>query len=183
MSTVSEMLAAQLRSPGFRSTEPGYEPDDVLGHLASVHELVVGLERRIDQVRAQARAAEAAAERAEAHATVPAPDDDELLTVVFEGQRRADDLLAAAEHQAVTLEREADARIAELRDDSEVRRLAAAVEATRGRLERTQEALRQADDDLRTVAEATRRCRETIGDRLAAALADLTAMELVTERA
>jgi hypothetical protein len=181
MSTASEMLAAQLRSPGFRSAEPGYEPEDVLDHLAVVHDLVTGLQQRLADTTARAAAAEEAAARAEAHAPVPDPDDDELLAVVFEGQRTADDLVASAEERAAAIGREADARIAELRDDREVRRLTAAVEETRRQVDETLDAVRQLDDDLRSTAEATRHCRAVVDERLGAALAFLADIELVTE--
>lgn len=171
-----------IASPAFRTAEPGYEPDEVDEHVAVVREVVVDLERRVDEVTAQALAAEAAAARAEAHATVPAPADDELLTVVFDGQRQADDLLARAEEQAAARHREADLRIAELRDDSEVRRLTAAVDDTRRRLHDAREALRRVDEDLRVTAEATRQCHTVVDQRLAAAMADLAETELVTER-
>lgn len=182
MSTASEVLAAQLRSPGFRTAEPGYEPDQVRDHLALTLEIVDGLERRLAEVVSRTRTAEEAAARAEAQSTTPAPDDDELLTVVFEGQRQADRLVADAEERATTLQRQADERIAELRDDSEVRRLAAAADDTRRRLLEAQAALEQVDDDLRAAAEATRQCRAAIRERLGAALADLSDMALVMER-
>ena len=179
MSTVSEVLAAQLHAPGFRIAEPGYEPDGVNQQLVRIHGMVEALERQVAEVTAQARAAEEAAARAEAHAPAPAPDDDELLAAVFEGQRRADDLLAAAEDRVVQLRRAADDRIAALLDDSEVRRLATAVDETRRRLDETRDALDRVEGDLWAATEATRRCRVVIGDRLAAAMADLMAMEHV----
>ena len=177
MSTVSEVLAAQLRSPGFRATEPGYDPDQVRDHLAAVAGIVTVLERRIEQTLAEAEAAESSAVRAEAHSPAPPVDDDELLTAVFEGQRRADEVVAHAEAEAVRLRREADERIAVLCDETELQRLRAAVDEARERLAETQAAVVQADDDLQTAAEETRRCRTVIGDRLAAALADLAEME------
>lgn len=169
------MLAAQLRAPGFRASEPGYDPEQVRDHLALVHGLVATLEHRIEEASGAAQAAEAAARRAEADTVVD--PDDELLAVVFDGQRRADDLLAQAEAEAVRVLREADARVAELRDERELQRLRLDAEAARQRLAETQAAVEAADDDLRTVAEAVRRCREAVGDRLAAALADLAEME------
>lgn len=171
-----------IASPAFRTAEPGYEPDEVDGHVAVAREVVADLQRRVHEVTERARAAEAAAIQAESHATVPAPADDELLTVVFKGQRQADDLLARAEEQAAARHHEADLRIAELRDDSEVRRLTAAVDDTRRRLHDAREALRRVDDDLRAAAEATRRCHTVLDERLAAAMADLADTELVTER-
>ena len=177
MSTVSEVLAAQLRSPGFRATEPGYDPDQVRDHLAVVAGIVTTLERRIERTSAEADAAEVAAARAEVHSPAPAVDEDELLGAVFEGQRRADDLLARAEVEAARLRRQADERIAALRDETEIERLRAAVDEARQRLADSRAALAQAHDDLDEAAEATRRCRTLIGDRLAAALADLAEME------
>lgn len=177
MSTVSEVLAAQLRSPGFRATERGYDPDHVRDHLAVVAGIVTTLERRIDQARAEAVAAESAAARAEAHSPAPAVDDDELLAAVFEGQRQADDLMARAEAEAARLRRQADERVAALCDETEVERLRTAVDEARRRLADSQAAVAQAGDDLEAAAEATRRCRTLIGDRLAAALADLAEME------
>ena len=177
MSTASEVLAAQLRSPGFRSAEPGYDPEHVRDHLVRVHDFVALLEQRIEETSAAAVASEAKALRAEAESPAPEPDDDELLALVFEGQRRADELVATAEAEAARLRREADDRIAVLCDQREVERLRAAVDEARQRLADTQAAVVQADDDLRAAADATRRCRTTIGDRLAAALADLAEME------
>lgn len=176
MSTASEVLAAQLRSPGFRRTEPGYDPDQVVDHLGAVHSLIVGLERRADDLAAAVARAEADAIRAEADAPPPSLDDDELLKVVFEGQRQADELLARAEADAARLAAQADARIAELRDDRELRRLAAAVDEARQRWTALREAISAAEDDLRTVDEATRRCRTVIDERLTAALLDLAVM-------
>lgn len=177
MSTVSEVLAAQLRSPGFRATEPGYDPDQVRDHLAVAAGVVTTLERRIDHTLREAAAAEAAAARAEEDSPAPAVGDDELLAAVFEGQRRADDLAAQAEAEVARLQWEADERIAALRDETEIERLRAAVEQARQRLADSQAAVAQAHDDLEAAAEATRRCRTLIGDRLAAALADLAEME------
>jgi hypothetical protein len=173
--TASEVLAAQLRSPGFRTVASGYDPDHVRDHLAAVHGVVATLERRIDDLARDVAAAEAAARRAEADAPAPpAAGDDELLTAVFEGQRQADEILARAAAAAARLAAEADARVAALRDDSEVRRLGAAVEAARGQWSAVHEAAEQAEDDLRTAAEATRRCRTVIRERLDAALRDIT---------
>lgn len=185
VSTASDVLAAQLRSPGFRTAPSGYDPDHVRDHLAAVHGLVATLERRADELDREVAAAEAAAARAEASAPAPpAAEDDELLAAVFEGQRRADELLARAEAEADRLLRQADARVAELRDDSEVRRLRHAVDAARQRWSDTHAAVEQAEDDLRTVAEATRRCRSVVRERLDAALRDitLTATSSATER-
>lgn len=176
MSTASEVLAAQLRSPGFRRAEPGYDPDQVVDHLGAVHSLIVGLERRTDELAAAVAQAEAAAARAEAEAPPPSLDDDELLKAVFEGQRQADELLARAEAEADRLAAQADARIAELRDDRELRRLAAAVDEARQRWTALREATTAAEDDLRTVDQATRRCRAVIDERLTAALLDLAVM-------
>ncbi|MBW3667629.1 MAG: hypothetical protein KY443_00330 [Actinobacteria bacterium] len=176
MSTASEVLAAQLRSPGFRRTEPGYDPDQVVHHLGAVHALVVELERRSDDLAAAVAHAEAAAIRAEAEAPPPSLDDDELLQVVFDGQRRADELLARAEAEAARLGDQADARIAELRDDRELRRLAAAVEEARRQWTALREAITEAEDDLHAVDVATTRCRAVIDERLTAALLDLAVM-------
>lgn len=176
MSTASEVLAAQLRSPGFRRTEPGYDPDQVVDHLAAVHALIIDLERRADDLTAAVAQAEAAAIRAEAEAPPPSLDDDELLKVVFEGQHQGDELVARAEAEAHRLAAQADARIAELRDDRELRRLAAAVDEARQRWMALREAVAAAEDDLHTVDEATRRCRGVIDERLTAALLDLAVM-------
>lgn len=185
VSTASEVVAAQLRSPGFRTAASGYDPDHVRDHLAAVHGVVATLERRIDDLSREVATAEAAARRAEADApAAPAAEDDELLQAVFEGQRQADELLSRAEAEAARLAREADARVAVLRDDSEVRRLAAAVEAARRQWDDMHAAAEQAEDDLRTTAEATRRCRSVIRERLDAALRDITstATSTTTER-
>lgn len=176
MSTASEVLAAQLRSPGFRRAEPGYDPDEVVDHLAAVHSLVVALEQRTDELTAAVAQAEAVAARAETDAPPPSLDDDELLKAVFEGQRQADELTARAEAEAARLERQADARIAELRDDRDLRRLAAAVDEARQRWTALRDAVAEAEDDLRSVDEATTRCRAVIDERLTAALLDLAVM-------
>lgn len=174
---MSEVLAAQLHSPGFRATEPGYDPDHVRDHLAVVSGIVATLERRIADTLSAAAAAESAAVRAEVAAPAPAVDDDELLSAVFEGQRQADEIVERGEAEAVRLVREANQRIAELRDETELDRLRNAVDEARRQVAETQAAVAQADDDLRTAAEATRQCRTAIGDRLAAALSDLAEME------
>jgi hypothetical protein len=177
VSSASDVLAAQLRSPGFRTAPSGYDPDHVRDHLAAVHGIFSTLERRVHDLTREVVAAEAAAARAEAAAPAPpAAEDDELLAVVFEGQRRADQVLAEAEAEAARLAREADARIADLRDDSEVRRLRDAVEVARARWSELDAAAEQGRDDLRTVAEATRRARSLLRERLDAALRDITLM-------
>jgi hypothetical protein len=176
VSRVSEVLAEQLRAPGFRTAERGYEQEKVRDHLAVAHALVTQLERQIEEIEWRAEQAEARAAQAEAGVDVPPPQEDELLTVVFDGQRRADQLLADAEATVHRLAREADERVAALRDDSEVRRLEALAEERRLSLERSEEAVAAIEDDLHVSGEATRACREAIGDRLAAALEDLRDM-------
>lgn len=176
MSRVSEVLAEQLRAPGFRTAERGYDQESVRDHLAVAHALVTQLERQVKEIEWRAEQAEARAAHAEAGVDVPPPQEDELLTVVFDGQRRADQLLADAEATVHRLARQAEERVAALRDDSEVRRLEALAEERRLSLERTEEAVAAIEDDLHVSGEATRACREAIGDRLAAALEDLRDM-------
>ncbi|HEX2038417.1 MAG TPA: hypothetical protein VHF47_01660 [Acidimicrobiales bacterium] len=180
MSRVSEVLAEQLRAPGFRTVERGYDQDGVRDHLAVAHALVTQLERAVADTERRAQEAEVRAARAEAGADVPSAHDDELLSVVFDGQRRADELVADAEVAAARVLREADERVAALRDDSEVRRLEAAAEERRAALARTEDEAAGLEDDLHVTGEATRACREAIGDRLAAALADLREMAATT---
>lgn len=172
----SEVLAEQLRSPGFRTVDGGYDSEAVRDHLVLAHGLITRLERDVEEFQARALAAEAAADTAEAHAPpAPSAEDDELLRVVFEGQARADALLAAAEAEAARLAAAADERVAALRDDTELARLRALAAERAAAAARVQEAVAAAEDDLRAVAEATDACRRVVGDRLAAALADLRA--------
>lgn len=180
VSRVSEVLAEQLRAPGFRTAERGYDQESVRDHLAVAHALVTQLEREVDECEWRADQAETRAGQAEAGIDVPSPQEDELLTVVFEGQRRADELSAEAEATAHRLLRQADERVAALRDAGELRRLEAAAEERRLALERTEEAVATIEDDLHVTGEATRACREAIGDRLTAALADLQQMATST---
>jgi len=173
VSRVAEVVAERLRAPGFRTVQRGYDPDNVRDHLAVAHALVTQLERQVVETERRADALEAQAARAE----VPVSEDDELLAVVFDGQRRADELVADAEATAAQLLRAADERVAELRDDSEVRRLRAEVEERQAALERTEDVVAEAEDDLHVTGEATRATLDAIGDRLAAALNDLREME------
>lgn len=182
VSRVSEVLAEQLRAPGFRTAERGYDREHVRDHLAVAHALVTQLERQMAEIEWRAEQAEVRATQAEAGVDVPPPQEDELLTVVFDGQRRADELLADAEATAHRLLREADERVAALRDDSEVRRLGALAEERALTLARTEDTVAAIEDDLHVTGEATRACWEAIGDRLAAALADLQEMATSTER-
>lgn len=140
------------------------------------HGLVTRLEGDVEDFQTRARTAEEAAARAEATADLPAPEDDELLLVVFDGQRRADALVEAAEAEAARIHRAADDRIAVLRDDAEVVRLRALVAERAGATAAAVEAVAAAEDDLRAVAEATEACRRVVGDRLAAVLDDLRRM-------
>lgn len=180
MSRVAEVLSEQLRAPGFRTAGRGYDQDGVRDHLAVAHALVTQLERRRAEVLA--RAAEVEVRLAEVEATTAStpPEEDELLNVVFEGQRRADQLLVDAENTVARLARETEEHIAELRDETERQRLRALVEERRAELDRTESAVRDLEDDLHVTGEATLACREAIGDRLAAALIHLTSMS--TER-
>ena len=180
MSRVAEVLAEQLRAPGFRTVERGYEQDGVRDHLAVAHALVTQLERRIAEATARADDLEARVAEVEATGTTPPPEEDELLSVVFDGQRRADQLLVDAENTVARLAREAEERIAELRDETERERLRALLVERREELRHTEEAVRALDDDLHVTGEATRACREAIGERLATALTHLTTMS--TER-
>ena len=182
VSRVTEVLAEQLRVPGFRTAERGYDQESVRDHLAVAHALVTQLERDVIDVEARAERAEARAAHAEAGVDAPPPEEDELLAVVFDGQRRADQLLADAEATVARLRHESDERIAALRDDSEVRRLRAEVEERQSALERVEETVAGIEDDLHVTGEATRACREAIGDCLAAALDDLRDMAASMER-
>jgi predicted nucleic acid-binding Zn-ribbon protein len=177
---VSEVLAEQLRAPGFRTVERGYDQESVRDHLAVAHALVTQLERAVVELERRADDLEGRVARAEAGMPVPEPEDDELLAVVFDGQRRADELAADAEAAAVRVLQEADERVAALRDDSERRRLAALVEERQAALAEVEEVVAGIEDDLHVTGEATRACREAIGDRLAAALADLREMATST---
>lgn len=180
MSRVAEVLAEQLRAPGFRTAERGYDQDGVRDHLAVAHALVTQLERRIAETLARVDEVEARVAEAEATAAPPPVEEDELLAVVFEGQRRADQLLVDAENTVTRLARETEARIAELRDTSERERLRALADAHRADLDATEAAVRELDQDLHVTGEAVLACREAVGDRLAAALTHLASMS--TER-
>lgn len=180
MSHVTEVLAEQLRAPGFRTADRGYDPASVHDHLAAELAALTQLERRVEETTARAVAAEAAAVRLEAEADTPPAGEDELLTVVFDGQRQADAVVAEAEADATRRRQEADERIAALRDDSEVRRLRVLVEERRAQLAATSAAAARTEDDLVAAAAATRACRETVGERLAAAAAGLRAMAAST---
>jgi hypothetical protein len=180
MSRVAEVLAEQLRAPGFRTAQHGYDQDGVRDHLAVAHALVTQLERRLADTSARADALEAQVAEVEATHSAPPPEEDELLAVVFDGQRRADQLLVDAENTVARLARETDARIAELRDETERERLRALAAERQAELEHTEEAIRGLEDDLHVTGEATRACREAVGEQLAAALTHLTTMS--TER-
>jgi cell division septum initiation protein DivIVA len=180
MSRVAEVLAEQLRAPGFRTADRGYDQDGVRDHLAVVHALVTQVERRIAETERRADDLEARVVEVEAVNAAPPPEEDELLAVVFDGQRRADQLLVDAENTVARLTRDTEARIAELRDETERERLRALVAAKQEELEHTEAAVRTLEDDLHVTGEATRACREAVGDRLAEALTHLTSMS--TER-
>jgi hypothetical protein len=151
----------------------GYDEDAVRDHLTTAHGLITRLERDVDEFEARAVAAEQAAARAEAAVPVPTVENDELLRAVFDGQARADALVAAAEAEAARIEQEADERIAVLRDDTEVALLRARVADRTEALADLEERVAAAEDDLGAAAAATEECRRVVGERLAAALRDL----------
>jgi cell division septum initiation protein DivIVA len=164
---VFEKLASQLKDPPFRTSESGYDPDDVRLFLDDAAARLERLESLVEKAEARANAAEhklkGARRFAKAGATI-GTDPGVLNEVVHAGERRAEELVASAEVEAARLRQEAEARLASARalmDDPEPE-LRAAVDERRAELRVAMSASHAAHDDLEAVDEAVRAGRDAI---------------------
>jgi cell division septum initiation protein DivIVA len=156
---VFEKLASQLKDPPFRTSESGYDPDDVRFFLDDVGARLERLESMVEKAEARANAAErklkGARRFARAGATI-GTDPGVLNEVVHAGGRRAEEVVASAAVEAARLRQDAEARLAAAQavmDDPEPE-LRAAVDEQRAALRVAMTASHGVQDDLEAVQEA-----------------------------
>lgn len=145
--------------PSFRTVKRGYDPDEVEAHLAQFEARRHQLEGRLAQVEARIAEAERALAAAARDGEPPAEELD-LIGVIQAGERAGDAVLAQALDEVARVSGQAEARIALLKDRTEVARLAAAVDAGRRLLADLQAARAAAIEDLESVHDGLERTRE-----------------------
>ena len=182
MPVVFERLAAQLREPLFRTSEEGYDPEDVRVFLDEAAARLAVLEARLAKAEARAGAAEkrlAGARRfarSRASREGVAPDAAVLDRVVIQGQERAAQVAAEAVAEAERLRQEAAARVAAAAAAGDVPELRAELDDQRSALRRQRDAAASSAADLDAVAVAMRAGRDEILAGLDRHLRELAAM-------
>lgn len=178
---VFEKLAEQLREPLFRSADSGYDPLDVRAFFDEVAARLAVLESRV--AKAEARADKAERRLASARRFVRAngggaslSDPGVLDDVVMAGQRQAEDVVAAAEMEAVRLREEGVARAAAARASVDDGPMRTRVDEARAGLRGVQDLCRRHEDDLEDVDRAVRAGRHELLSGLDRELAELAAM-------
>jgi DivIVA domain-containing protein len=162
---VFEKLAAQLHDPLFRTSESGYDPDDVRLFLDSVADRLAVLERRVAKAEAKADRAEhrlAAARRFVRSGARPEADTGVLDDVVRAGRRRAEEVAAAAAEEVQRLKLMAANRVAEARANTSEQDLRAEVDEQRTALRRELERTHVAQAEFEAVDRAVRDGRDEI---------------------
>jgi DivIVA domain-containing protein len=169
---VFEKLAAQLQDPSFRTSESGYDPDDVRSFLDEIVARLAVLESRVAKAEARARAAERKldeARRAVAKggagaggAAVIGTGADGLEEVVRMGQRQADQIGVEAVAEVQRLRAEADARIVAAEAASEEPGLRADVETRRQELQDRLQRAQVVHENLDAVETAVSSARDDI---------------------
>lgn len=178
---VFEKLAEQLREPLFRSDESGYDPLDVRAFLDEVGARLAVLEARVAKAEARAERAERRLASARRYARAQSggsslSDPAVLDEVVLAGQRRAEEVVAHAELEAVRLREEGVSRAAAARASTTDVEMRTRVDEARTGLRAVQELAHRQQDDLETVDRAVRAGREELLAGLARELDELAAM-------
>jgi DivIVA domain-containing protein len=162
---VFEKLAAQLHEPPFRTSDSGYDPDDVRAFLDAVAARLARLEERVAKAEARAERYEkqlSSARRFMRAGDRPSADTAVLDDVVMAGQRRAAEVAAEAEAEVSRLRSAAATRAAEARAATTEPELRARVDEQRAGLRAELERAHLAQDDLGAVDRAVQHARREV---------------------
>jgi cell division septum initiation protein DivIVA len=174
---VFEKLAAQLREPLFRTSEAGYDPDDVRGFLDETAARLAVLEDRVAKAEQRAEHAERRLSAARRYAAGGAGSDTGILDeVVFAGQRRAEEIGVEAVAAVDRVRSEALARVGAARSSVDDPVLRTEVGDQRQWLRRQRETCHIRQADLEVVDRAVSDARRSILTGLERELAELSAM-------
>lgn len=165
MPVVFEKLAAQLRDPPFRTSESGYDPDEVRAVLDEAAARLAVLEARVAKAEARAEKAQqrlARARRFAGSGKVAIAATDVLDDVVRDGQHRADMIVAEAHAEVDRVRRESTAAAAAARAGAEEPELRLQVDDQRRELRRQLEECHQAEANLDAVDRAVASQRDAL---------------------